>query len=83
MQSSRSSWRKSKLNKSTLSNSFVEDVIGISIAMNLKLGIAKNIIFFFTNSYAKTVMKTFTANFMIKITTITMMKSKKMLKLKS
>jgi hypothetical protein len=79
--------RKSKLSKSILSNSVIKETTEISIVIimviNLKLRIAKNIIFFFTSIYAKTVMKTFTTKFMIKIMTITMMKSKKILKLKS
>jgi hypothetical protein len=75
--------RKSKLSKSILSNSVVKAVIkinvAISIVMNLKLRIAKNIIFFFTSSYAKIVMKTFK----IKFKTITMTISKNTTKLKS
>jgi hypothetical protein len=66
-----------------LSSSLIKSYVKTVTAINLKLRIAKNIIFFFTSSYAKTVMKIFTIKFMIKIMTITMMKSKKMLKLKS
>lgn len=62
-----------------MSSSVIKSSMKMSMVMSLKLKIAKNIIFFFTNSYAKPITKTFK----IKLKAITMTISKNTIKLKS
>ena len=56
-----------------MSSSLIKSVVKTVTAMNLKLRIAKNVIFFFTNHHVKPIMKTFTTKF--KAITMTILKN--------